>query len=44
MKILAFCAGLVVGVLAAGAYAYGLRQRIKHLSDKLEEQKLTKNG
>jgi hypothetical protein len=44
MKIIAFCVGLVAGILAVAAYAYGLRQRIKHLSDKLEEQELTKNG
>jgi hypothetical protein len=36
MKIIAVCVGLVLGAFVAAAYAYGLRQRIKDLSDKSE--------
>ena len=38
MTILAFFAGLAVGILATAVYAYGIRLRMKHLSDKSEKK------
>lgn len=37
MKIFALCIGLVFGIFAIAVYAYGLKQRIKDVTDKSKE-------
>jgi hypothetical protein len=38
MKIFALCIGLVFGIIAIAVYAYGLKQRIKDVTDKSDEK------
>ena len=40
MKIFALCIGLVFGIFAIAVYAYGLKHRIKDVTDKSDEKKL----
>jgi hypothetical protein len=39
MKIFALCIGLVFGIFAIAVYAYGLKHRIKDVTDKSDEKK-----
>jgi len=38
MKIFALCIGLVFGIFAIAVYGYGLKHRIKELTDKSDEK------
>ena len=38
MKIFALCIGLVFGIFAIAVYAYGLKHRIKELTDQSDEK------
>ena len=40
MKFFALCIGLVFGIFAIAVYAYGLKHRIKYVTDKSDEKKL----
>ena len=40
MKIFALCLGLGFGIFAIAVYAYGLKHRIKDLSEKAGEKKI----
>ena len=37
LKIFALCIGLVFGIFAIAVYAYGLKQRMKDLTDKSDQ-------
>jgi hypothetical protein len=37
LKIFALCIGLVFGIFAIAVYAYGLKHRMKELTDKSDE-------
>jgi hypothetical protein len=39
MKILALCIGFGLGIFAIAVYAYGLKHRIKDLSEKPDGEK-----
>ena len=38
MKIFALCIGLVFGIFAIAVYSYGLKHRIKDVTDKSDEK------
>jgi hypothetical protein len=38
MKIFALCISLVFGIFAIAVYVYGLKHRIKELTDKSDEK------
>ena len=44
MKIFALCIGLGFGIFAIAVYAYGLKHRIKELTDKSQNRGVSSNG
>jgi hypothetical protein len=38
MKIFAICIGLVLGIFAIAVYAFGVKLRLKELTDKSDEK------
>jgi hypothetical protein len=38
MKIFAICIGLILGIFAIAVYAFGVKLRIKEITDKSDEK------